>query len=133
MNNKKIIAFMSGKKAVGREEMIMRFGADYSIPSYEKLIGSYIASKIAQALASARDEEGRRLFLAKLNCNKIEYVNIENCTDISSLGHIRNRIANNILGQEASLEKVDMRLKNILRSGGDDRSGGTDRSGGDAA
>ena len=112
-NNNKIVMFMDGKEAVSREEMVMRFGSGYKAPSYNVLAGRYMAAKIARVLASVRDEAGRRIFLAKRSGGKIEYVNIEKCTDISSPEHIRNRIKNDISGCEASLEKVDLRIKDI--------------------
>jgi len=112
-NKKKIREFMAGRKIVSREEIIMRFGGDVEVPSYEELSGRYIAWNIAQALASAKDKKGRRQFLARRSYDKIDYVNIEGCEDILSLEHVRDRIASNIAGQETSLKKVDLRLEKV--------------------
>lgn len=113
MSNKDLLAFVSGKEIVDRDEIIARFGDRYKIPSYEKLCKSYIASKIAQALAAARDEDGRRLVLAKRGKDGVQYVSIDVCKNLSVLIHIQNRIENDIIGQSASLEKVDSRIEAI--------------------
>ena len=110
MGNKDLILYMDGKSVVDREEIITRFSGRYKVPPYEKLTRSYIASKIAQALAAARDEEGRRLILARRSPVGIQYVNIGVCEDPDILVNIRKRINKDILGQKASLEKVELRI-----------------------
>jgi hypothetical protein len=113
MSNKDLLAFVGGKEVVTREEIIALFGDNYKIPSYEKLSKSYIASKIAQSLATARDEDGRRCILARRGREGVHYVNIDICKDLPVLVHIHSRIENDIIGQSASYEKVDSRIKAI--------------------
>lgn len=111
--NKEILAFMDGKEIVSREEIIARFRYRYKIPSYEKLLKSYIAAKIAQELSAARDEDGRRLILAKRGKDGVHYVSIDICKNITVLRHIRRRFEHDIIGQELSLDKVDSRISTI--------------------
>jgi hypothetical protein len=113
MRNRELLEFMDGREVIDREEIIARFGNFYKIPSYEKLSKSYIAAKIARSLASARDEDGRRLVLARRGKDGIQYVNIEVCKSLPILRHIRRRIENDIIGQGASLEKVDLRIEAV--------------------
>lgn len=113
MSNKELFDFVESKGEIDREEMIARFGANYRVPSYEKLSKSYIASRIAQGLSAARDEEGRRLVLAKRGKDNTVYVNIVACKSIKTLTHIRGRIEKDINGQTASLEKVDIQLEGL--------------------
>ena len=120
MGHKDLITYMSGKEAVGREEIIKLFGHAYELPPYEKLARSYIAAKISQAMAKARDGEGRRLILAKRGRGEVQYVNIPACKDTDMLEHIKRRIVRDIFGQKASLEKVDLRLE-IIHTGGKDK------------
>ncbi len=116
MANKDLIAYMDGKAVVDKEEIIALFSDNYEIPSYDKLAKSYIASKISQAFASVRDEKGRRVILAKRGKDGIQYVNIPACIDIVALKHIKKRILRDILGQRASLEKVEFRI-DVLKTG----------------
>jgi len=115
MSNKDLIAYMSDKVTVDKEEIISLFGDIYQLPSYEKLSKSYIASKISQALSRARDDEGRRLILAKRSEGITQYVNIPVCNDTGTLEHIKLRISRDIFGQRASLEKVDLQLEDVQR------------------
>ncbi|MDR2634890.1 MAG: hypothetical protein LBC13_02800 [Clostridiales bacterium] len=116
MSNKELLKFIDGREIVGREEMIARFGDNYKVPPYEKLSKSYIASKIAQVLSKARDGDGRRLVLAKRGKDGVHYVNIDVCESLPVLLHIQNRIERDIIGQGASLEKVETRIE-ALESG----------------
>ncbi|MCL2369684.1 MAG: hypothetical protein FWC80_00410 [Firmicutes bacterium] len=115
MGNKDLLSYMNGRESAGRDEIIKLFGDTYKLPSYEKLANCYIAAKISQALRAARDEEGRRLILAKRGKGEIQYINIPACTDRGSLEHIKRRITRDIIGQRASLEKVDLRLETVQR------------------
>jgi hypothetical protein len=87
-----------------------RFADRYRVPPYEKLARSYLAAKIAQGLASARDGDGRRLILAKRGKDGVRYVNITACRKLPVLRHIRQRIQKDIVGQGASLEKVELQI-----------------------
>ena len=113
MRNRELLEFMLSREYAFREDIISRFGNRYEVPPYKKLAESYIASKIAQDLASARDGDGRRCILARRGRGGTQYVNIGRCRDTLALKHIRKRIQKDILGQEASLEKVDFRLNSI--------------------
>jgi len=117
MNSKKIIDFMTDKEIVSHNEIATRFGSGYEIPPYEKLVGRYISSKISQALASARDEKGRRRFLSKRNKSGTQVVNIAKCKDICSLENIVTRIRKDIAGQDDSLKKVELQLEKIRQLG----------------
>jgi len=113
MTNKDLITYLTDKAAVGREELIARFGGGYEVPPREKLASSYIAARIARGLASARDSEGRRRFLAKRGKDGTQFINIDKCRDITSLRDIKGRVAANIDGQKVSLDKVKLRIKSV--------------------
>jgi len=117
LNSTNLIAYMSGRAVVDREEIIGLFGDTYEIPAYTKLAKSYVATKISQTLAGLRDEKGRRNILAKRDRNGVKYVNIPVCGDLEVLNHIYNRIANDIAGQGESLEKVQLQIEECCRTG----------------
>ena len=113
INNIKLIEYMSGREAADREEIIGLFGDTYEIPSYTKLAKSYVASKISQALATMRDEKGRRNVLAKRGRDGVKYINIPVCGDLEALDHIYKRILSDIAGKNASLERVQLQIDDI--------------------
>ena len=115
---------MANKSAVSREELIMRFGADIKIPPYEKLIRKHITAKIGRAMASARDEYGRRRFLAKRNGGKTEFINVDKCTDVSALKDIKNRFMKDIIGREKTLDNINLQLRHIRQLSLSDFPGG---------
>ncbi|GHU97980.1 hypothetical protein FACS1894211_00910 [Clostridia bacterium] len=114
-NKRELLAFVDGKEMIDREEIIARFGDGYKIPPYEALRRKYIAAKIAQGFSQARDEDGRRLVLARRSRDGVQYVNIDICKNLVPLEDIRRRIENDIIGQSASLEKVDNRIAVVGR------------------
>jgi hypothetical protein len=109
-NRQELLAFVGGREMIDREEIIARFGSSYRVPSYEKLSKSYIAAKIAQGFAQARDGDGRRIVLARRGKDGVQYVNIDVCKSPVPVEDIRRRIENDIIGQGASLEKVGNRI-----------------------
>jgi len=121
MGYKKVLAYMEGREIVDREEVITVFGNDYVVPSYDKLKRSYIASKISQAMAKARNDEGHRFILAKRGRGGVQYVNVPICKNSFDLWHIKKRIRKDILGHRTSLKTVSIRLGDIDGlPGGDD-------------
>ena len=133
MRKRELLEFMAHREYACREDIIERFGDRYEVPPYEKLAESYIASKIAQDLASARDEEGMRCILARRGRGGTQYVNVGRCRNVLALKHIKGRIQNDIAGQKLSLKKVDLRLEQLSFFKGIIPKGIMPEGGGDAA
>jgi len=105
--------YVESREYIDRDELIKRFGDRYTVPDYETLSERYIAGRISQTLSAARDEQNRRLILAARGKDGIRYVFITACKNVHILKTIKERIARDIDGQTASLQKVDLQLQTV--------------------
>lgn len=105
-----IIEYVDAKGITDKEELVALIQDKVEVPEHKDLERRYLESLISRAVATVRDEEGRRCILAKRSAADTQYINLGRCENLDILQDIKKRMEKDINGRRKSMKKVDLRI-----------------------
>jgi len=111
-SNKLIIEYVENNGLSDKEDLVALLD-DVEIPTHEELAKRYKASIVARAVATIKDDKGRRYILARRGKDDTLYANLLKCTDLTILSSIRERLIKDLKGKQRSLNSIILSINAV--------------------